>query len=88
MRLFVVLLTACSVNQGSMARFTDVDLMGATLKSEARPSEARCADWCEETADCAAYTYALKGNNERRCYLKKTGFKFNKTKGFSSGIKR
>lgn len=86
-----LLMTACSLNGESLPRFENVDLLGSTLESKVLPSESRCAQWCQEVDECDGYTYGGSGLEPRyknRCYLKRAGFRFKRTKGFNSAIKK
>ena len=89
--LMVSTLVGCTVNAGSMPQFQDVDLMGATLDNKLTNGARACQDWCEERDSCVGYTFGGPTTDLKfrgRCYLKKAGFRFDQTKGFTSGIKR
>lgn len=90
MGIAVLMLLGCG-NSGPFAQLDDVDLMGATLDRKALDSSGACAQWCADVPACEAYTYGTSVLGEkyrRRCYLKKIGFKMQRTRGFMSGIKR
>lgn len=87
----MALLAGCSINPGAMNHFEGVDLMGATLDTKPLDSAYDCSKWCEEDRACQAYTYGGRTTPKYSrgiCYKKSLDFKFRRTDGFTSGIKR
>lgn len=83
--------TSSESNHG-MITLNAVDFMGGDLKHLKTPSGAKaCAEACSKLADCFAYTYAQPthkmAKKHNSCWLKKSGFKYNRAAHYISGIK-
>ena len=69
-----------------------VDFMGGDLKHLKTPAGSdACAKACSENDSCFAFTYAQNNHaiakKHHSCWLKKKGFRYNRSPHYISGIK-
>ena len=75
-----------------MVTLKAVDFMGGDLKHLKTPSGAdECAKACSKMDNCHAFTYAQPSHKlakkHHSCWLKKKGFRYNRSPHYISGIK-
>ena len=84
--------TPSSPEQGSVVTLEGVDFMGGDIKHlKAAGGTTECAKACADNPKCRAFTFAKadhpNAKKHNSCWLKKNGFKYNRSNHYVSGIK-